>query len=822
MIFLPSFLRCRGAFLLALIPFLTLSVRAQQTFSNFQAASVVVGQTDFTSQDTTASPSVTPGPSEVALGPAGQMAVSDQSVGRVLIWNTVPTTNGVPADLVIGKPDFVTTSSGVTSSLMSSCEGVVFTSDGKLIVCDYGNNRVLIWNTVPTSSGQAANVVIGQSDFVSNGAGVAADKMAGPRGVLVTPSGQLIVTDYNNNRVLIFNSIPTTSGASADLVIGQGTLGTATFGSGADQMFSPVGCALASDGKLLIADSSNNRVLIFNSVPTANDASADLVIGQTAFGSGGSGTTSSTFINPIGVALSPTGQLSVSDFGNNRVLIFNSVPTADGAAADVVLGQPDFVSNTAFNGGTTASSMQSAFPSAFTADGRLLVPGRDMSRVMIFGTPAVVPSVTTLAATAVVPTGGLLNSSVNPNGFSTDVHFDYSTDPGLAGATSTSTQNIGNGPSAVSVNAALTGLAPKTTYYFRVIATNVAGTTTGSILSFYTGVLGWDSGNGASASGGTLDASLIPTTGTQTFTDVNGQSFYVVVTTSNLNADGTASYFGDPGWWFEGGGPSSGYGSVTFQFFNSLNNQPYAVSGIDLRLLDAEVNERFRDFGYWDANNNFVSVGYGTGLLTFSNTPIYHATDNSYENNAAAEPGDQEGKWIELNLSNIAVTGFTLEAHRQTASAGSVIMGDIISPWAAWRTQYFGPAPFPASADDFADPDGDGVTNVLEYFYGTDPTVPDSPNPLQMTLVANRVTLTFPRNTAATDTTATVQGADAAGGPWTDLARSVNGAPFTALVAGVPVSESGSGAIVSVTVGDEFLITDPGHAMRYLRLQVVH
>jgi hypothetical protein len=261
---------------------------------------------------------------------------------------------------------------------------------------------------------------------------------------------------------------------------------------------------------------------------------------------------------------------------------------------------------------------------------------------------------------------------------------------------------------------------------------------------------------------------------------------------------------------------------MTFQFFNSLTNQPYALSGIDLRLLDAEVNERFRDFGYWDANNNFVSVAYGSGLLTFSNTPIYHATDNSYENSAPAQGGDQEGKWIELNLSNVAITGFTLEAHRQTSSAGSVIMSDIMSPWAAWRTQYFGAAPFPASADDFADPDGDGVTNVLEYFYGTDPTVPELPNPLQMTVVASRVTLTFPRNTAATDTTATVQGADSASGPWTDLARSVNGAPFAVLIGGVPVNESGSGSILTVTVGDEFLITDPGHSTRYLRLQVVH
>ena len=45
-------------------------------------------------------------------------------------------------------------------------------SDGsKLLVCDKDNNRVLIWNTVPTTNGQPADVVVGQTDFTSSGFG---------------------------------------------------------------------------------------------------------------------------------------------------------------------------------------------------------------------------------------------------------------------------------------------------------------------------------------------------------------------------------------------------------------------------------------------------------------------------------------------------------------------------------------------------------------------------------------------------------------------------------------------------------------------------
>ena len=804
----------------ALALFALTPVRAQQTFTTFQAASVVVGQVDFTSQDLTSSQTVTAEPSSVAVSATGKMAIGGETGNRVLLWNSIPTTNGTPADVVVGQTDFTSTTAGCTNSLMNTSEGVAFSPDGsKLLVCDRGNNRVLIWNTVPTTNGQAADVVVGQTDFTSSLPGTSGTKLNGPSGVLVTPAGQMVITDNGNNRVLVYNSVPTTNGAAADSVIGQTLITANTSGGGKKGLTDPWQSAISGDGKLLVADSGNNRVLVYGSLSKANTIGADVVIGQVNFGQTGTGTSATQFFVPRGVAVSPDGQVAIGERANNRVLIYNSIPTSNQAAADVVLGQPDFDSSQTFIGGVSAQSMATVFQLAYAPNGRLLVSGNDMHRIMIFGVPDALPSVLTLPATLVVPTGAQLNGLVNPDGISTDVHFEYSTDPGLAGAVSTTTQNIGSGSVELPVTAPVTGLLPQTIYYFRVVASNTLGTYSGDILSFYTGVVNWG-GSGTDASNGALDPSLIPTNGTQTFTNVNGQGYNIVVTTTNLGADGQGSYFGAPDWWLQGSAPGSDYSTVTFQFFDSVTNQPYALSGVDFRLLDAEINERFRDFGYWDANNNFVAVSNTSSLLTFSNTPVLHLTDGSVANSAPQEGGDQAGKWIELNLSDVPITGFTFEAHRETSSAGSVLMSNLISPWDAWRTTYFGPQPFPPSADDFADPDGDGNNNVFEYFFGTNPIVADSPNPLQMGIIANRLTLTFPRNTSATDTTATVQGADNPAGPWTDLARSINGAPFSPLVAGVPVSETGDGAILTVRVGDQYLATDPSHPTRFLRLQV--
>ncbi|MBX7208624.1 MAG: tail fiber protein [Verrucomicrobiaceae bacterium] len=378
--------------LLAAVTLVLPHLASAQPFTTGLAAGQVLGQANLTTVNTTPSQSVMRGPTCVAFSSTGKMAVADALGNRVLLWNSIPTSDGQPADVVIGQTTFTGTTGGTSATQVRTPIAVAFSPDGsKLLVADSNNIRVLVFNTIPVTNGAAADVVIGQPNFTSSTGTTTQTGLKAPSALLVTPAGKLLIADQTNQRVLIFNSIPVTNGAAADVVIGQTDFVSSTAGTTSSTFNNPEGLALAPDGRLLVADFANHRVLIFSGVPTSNGAAAVNVIGQTTLTSGAAAPPAANSLDgPWGLAVSPSGQLAISDINDNRVLIFNSVPTTNGASADVALGQPDLASDGVYNPGGTpsATNMNTADQSAFSADGRLWVPGRTMRRVMVFGTAA--------------------------------------------------------------------------------------------------------------------------------------------------------------------------------------------------------------------------------------------------------------------------------------------------------------------------------------------------------------------------------------------------------------------------------------------------
>jgi autotransporter-associated beta strand protein len=158
-----------------------------------------------------------------------------------------------------------------------------------------------------------------------------------------------------------------------------------------------------------------------------------------------------------------------------------------------------------------------------------------------------------------------------------------------------------------------------------------------------------------------------------------------------------------------------------------------------------------------------------------------------------------------------------------TGGTGNDVVLTRITPtsWQAWQAANFPSAVNdPAIAGDFADGENDRIVNRLEYAFGGNPNaVEQTPLP-RASVVDGRLTITFTRVVANNDITITVQGADNADGPWADLAASAAGGATSPVVAGVTVGETGTGTTRSVEVRDLYLVSDPFHPARFLRVNV--
>ncbi len=311
-------------------------------------ANVVLGQADFVSSKSDIIP-----PTQASLRqPTGvatdgtHLVVSDTNNNRILIWNTIPTANNAPADLVLGQPDFVsnTPNNGTGNANLTINKGLrgpegVWIQGQRLLVADGLNNRVLIWNTFPTANFQAADVVVGQTSFnvnlepdlIKQVPNTAANTMINP--VAVSSDGtHLFVSDLGNNRVLIWDTLPTQSGASADVVVGQPDMTS----------------AIANTASKVVSTNTTTGVTVrasvlcpSNGTDSNNNPTFPALCGAT--------------LSFPRFALSDGQRLFIADGGNDRVLVFNSIPAQNGATADVVLGQPDMVSVQSSDDATTPS-----------------------------------------------------------------------------------------------------------------------------------------------------------------------------------------------------------------------------------------------------------------------------------------------------------------------------------------------------------------------------------------------------------------------------------------------------------------------------------
>jgi sugar lactone lactonase YvrE len=370
-----------------------------KTIPNNAAADLVLGQQNFiTGTFSAITASSLDDPEAITIDPAsGKVFVADADNNRVLRYaSAAALQNGAAAEAVFGQPDFTTKTINSVGSLgMRYPCALFFDRLKRLWVVDQGNHRVLMFTAADIRETQAhPDKVFGQPDFSTTASAAAsATKMKYPSGVWVDKDDRLWVADQSFNRILRFDSVSNNPAvnSAADGVIGQPDFTTTAVGLAPDRFDNPESVSVSAAGQLYVADYGNSRVLRFDNAATASGlVNAAAVLGQVNFTTGSAGTTATTLSYPAGVFITPDDQLWVTDYINHRMLRFNNASTkANGAAADGVIGQPDFTTMTS---GTTSQKLAYPYYAPFVdPGGSLWVPDTGNNRVLRFSPDATPP-----------------------------------------------------------------------------------------------------------------------------------------------------------------------------------------------------------------------------------------------------------------------------------------------------------------------------------------------------------------------------------------------------------------------------------------------
>ncbi len=355
------------------------------------AASIVIGQSNFTSSNQGTGPAGIGSSDYIAVDKSGNLWVSDYSQGWVAEF-APPFSNGQKAALEEGAANF---SAGGCTTGNALCEpsGIAIDPSGNLWAGD-GQNASIQEFKAPFSLGESSSVLLG--GFYLNHPPNATN--FGPNGLAFDSSGNLWVVDGGFNRILEFTS-PFTNREAASLVIGQPNFSTDSNNNNQSMLNAPGFATFDNSGNLWVSDTYDNRVLEFKA-PFTNGESASIALGQPNLSSTAANTTQSTLSMPQGLAFDTHGNLWVSDESNNRIMEFVP-PFSTGMNATVVIGQTSY-----FFSGPAAGNSSVNDPEGLAAgpNGNLWVADSGNYRVLLFTDPASAASSSSTSTTLIQTT----------------------------------------------------------------------------------------------------------------------------------------------------------------------------------------------------------------------------------------------------------------------------------------------------------------------------------------------------------------------------------------------------------------------------------
>jgi uncharacterized protein (TIGR03437 family) len=249
-------------------------------------------------------------PSDITFDTSGNLYIADTGNGLIRQVNTSGIINSV-----VGGGTSYTEGGLATATVLAGPTGVAVDSAADIFIADRDSNHIYKVTPVNTDDTQKITTVMGNAGygFTGDGGAAANAEMNSPTSIQEDPTGDLFFVDLFNARVREINA-----SGNINTVAGNGLVTYSGDGGAAQNalMSAPSGVAVGTGAVVYLSDTNNQRVRMI-----ASDGTISTVVGNgtPGFAGDGSAGTSAQVNFPTGLATDQSGNLYISDTGNQRV-----------------------------------------------------------------------------------------------------------------------------------------------------------------------------------------------------------------------------------------------------------------------------------------------------------------------------------------------------------------------------------------------------------------------------------------------------------------------------------------------------------------------